>query len=255
MVNRNWSLVMVCSLALLALLTSHVPAQGTVPETAAEPLEVTPEREAAALSFARAHHPELAQLLGRLKKSDRAGFEAAVRDLFRTRERLSRMQARSPERYELGLALWKIESRIHLLAARQSLEPVAEREEQIRELLKKKLRVRSQLLQFEHARLTSRVERLETEIQAIESDTDALVDKELQRLRRSTGMRRGPATFSGNQKLPKPAVVERRTSETKAEEKGRPGEGSGKSQRGTKPKEQEVEKAKKPSISKTSEKP
>src|SRR5438132_8650434 len=64
----------------------------------------TPEREAAALTFVRQHHSELADLLSELKTSNEAEYQRAIAELFRKSEQLADTQARDPRRYELELA-------------------------------------------------------------------------------------------------------------------------------------------------------
>ena len=64
-----------------------------------------------ALAFARTHHPELAKLIGRLKKSGTKGaYEKALGELSRTVRRLEPIKRGNPERYEMQVALWKLES-------------------------------------------------------------------------------------------------------------------------------------------------
>src|SRR6478736_3014044 len=57
-------------------------------------LAVTPEREAAAMAFVKQHHPELADLLTMLKAGNQKEYEKAVRELYRTSERLAQIQER-----------------------------------------------------------------------------------------------------------------------------------------------------------------
>jgi len=78
----------------------------------------TPEREAAALTFVRAHHPELAELLDRLKTRRPQEYQKAIRELFRASERLAQSQEQAPQRYEMELSEWKLQSRVQLLVAR-----------------------------------------------------------------------------------------------------------------------------------------
>src|SRR5690242_13764878 len=62
---------------------------------------VTPEREAAVLTFVQRNHAELADLLAALKTNDPQQYERAIRDIFRTTERLAQIQERDPLQYEL----------------------------------------------------------------------------------------------------------------------------------------------------------
>ena len=79
---------------------------------------VTPEREAAVMTFVKQHHAELAELLVQLKASNSKEYEQAIRELFRTSERLAQIQERDMPQYELELKHWQVQSRVQLLSAR-----------------------------------------------------------------------------------------------------------------------------------------
>src|SRR5262249_19634201 len=72
---------------------------------------ITPEREAAVKTFVDQHHPELGELLVHLKENNKKEYEKAVRDLFKTSERLARTHEMDVERYDLELKLWQTQSR------------------------------------------------------------------------------------------------------------------------------------------------
>lgn len=191
MPQRRWQVVSLLSLALVPALwgTLRRPAAAAPNEAspaaavAADPMqEVTPEREAAALTFAKRHHPELASLLEVLKTRPRDGYDDAVRDLFRTSERLTKLKARSPERYELELQLWKVDSRIRLLAARLVMEDNDELRGQLRELLREKTHVREALLRDDRTKAAAKVEKLDSDIAALRADPETSVDQDLEKL-------------------------------------------------------------------------
>jgi hypothetical protein len=152
----------------------------------ADPMqEVTPEREAAALTFAKLHHPELASLLKVLKASPHDGYEDAVRDLFKTSERLTRLKARTPERYELELQLWKVDSRIRLLAARLAMEDNEELRDQLHKLLREKIDIRAAVLRDDRTKTAARLEKFDADLQQLTADPAASADAELERLLKS----------------------------------------------------------------------
>ena len=80
--------------------------------------EFTPEREAAALTFVRRHHPELAALLDRLRPMNPGEYERAIGELFQVSETLAALKDRDERRYELALEAWVARSRVEVLAAR-----------------------------------------------------------------------------------------------------------------------------------------
>jgi len=141
------------------------------------------EAAAAALEFAKTHHPELATLLEQLRTSAPKDFEAALTELNRTRERLERSRERTPERYELELAEWKLNSQIRLLAARLAMGGDAALEDELRSLLAERLQIRVKLLQDERTRLHKRLEQLDQQIADQNDRSAAILEREFSRLR------------------------------------------------------------------------
>ena len=64
-------------------------------------------REAAAMTFVRMNHPELATLLDQLKLNDLPEYQRAIRELFHSSEKLAQLQERNPKRYPWN---WKLGS-------------------------------------------------------------------------------------------------------------------------------------------------
>jgi hypothetical protein len=151
------------------------------------------EREAVALAFAREHHPELAALIDKLRHDNRRDYERALRELSQASERLTQLKKQSAERYELSLAAWKLDSRSQLLAARMTVSQSPALEAELKQLLSERADVRLKEYQFERARLVDRLTKLNASIQAIETDKNAVVDKDLQRIKRSVARSRRPA--------------------------------------------------------------
>ncbi len=139
---------------------------------------ITPEQEAAAMAFAEQHHPELAQLLRSLKVGQHVEYQQAMHDLHRTSERLARIK--NPKQYTLELKRWKIESRIHLLAAKSSMEDSDANRETLKKLIQERLEVRASLLQIEKERLERRLKKVESELGSIKDPEFA--ERELNRL-------------------------------------------------------------------------
>jgi hypothetical protein len=137
------------------------------------------DADAAAVEFARTHHPELAGLLDQLRKSAPKEYAAAIGDLNRSRERLDKTRERLPERYELELAEWKINSRIRLLAARLAMGGDDELEAELRSALRDRTNVRLKLLQDERERTAKRLSKLDEQIADQRSQVDKIVDREL----------------------------------------------------------------------------
>jgi hypothetical protein len=177
-------------LATIALFTLAVGLRADLPartKEASSPLTAT--QKAAALRFAQEHHPQLGSLIRRLEKRDPAEFERALTDVSKTYERLSRLKPRDPQRYDVDLALWKTDSRIRLLAARMANDQRSALELQLRSLLSARTDLRLQQLALERQRLTARIEKLDDQTSQLSSEREDLIDKELERLRRSVRTR------------------------------------------------------------------
>lgn len=160
----------------------------------ADPMrEVTPEREAAADTFARLHHPELADLLNRLRASRHGEYDNAVRQLFRDSERLAKLKGRDPQRYELELEAWKIASRIQLATARLAMDDAPELRAELTALLRSKLEIRTQLVQLDRDKTASRLERLDADLGELRRDPSGQVDQELEKLLKAGRVRAAQA--------------------------------------------------------------
>ena len=180
----------------VALAQQNAPGKRQVSYTAAvvdassDPMrEVTPEREAAAETFARLHHPELAELLSRLRSSRHGEYDNAVRQLFRESERLAKLKGRDSQRYELELENWKIGSRIQLAVARLAMGETPELREELTRLLKAKITARTALVQLDRQKTAARLERLDTELANLQTDPAGQAEKELDKLLRSAKVR------------------------------------------------------------------
>lgn len=163
------------------------------PPATNRPMALTPAREAAAVTFARINHPELAGLLGRLKKRNKAAYRRALRQLYRDSERLARMKERLPaERYELALNAWKLDSRIRLLAARVATlpRPDPELQAQLKEALLEQVDLRIRQMESDRQRLLQRIRKMDATIAKLRADRDEAADQHLQRVKRSLGLKK-----------------------------------------------------------------
>jgi hypothetical protein len=150
-------------------------------------LGFTPEREAAAMTFVRTHHPELADLLARLKDRRPGEYQKAIRDLFRVSERLAQSQEMHPNRYELELEDWKLASRVQLLVARLTMDRSTSMEQQLRALLAEQLEVREKLIKLDRDRAAERVKSLDAELSRLEGDRAQVLEEKFQKALRSAG--------------------------------------------------------------------
>jgi hypothetical protein len=142
------------------------------------------DADAAALKFARTHHPELAGLLDQLRMNAPKDYQAAIADLNRSRERLDKNRDRLPERYDLELAEWKVDSRIRLLAARMAMGGDDDLQSELRTALRERTDIRVKLLQEERDRTAKRLQKLDEQIADQQSQADKIVDRELTTIER-----------------------------------------------------------------------
>jgi len=146
---------------------------------------VTPEREAAVLTFVQRNHAELADLLGYLKTSQPEEYERAIKDIFRATERMALIQERDPLQYELEVAAWTAQSRVQLLAAKLKMGSSDELLKQLRDALKGQNEAKIALLKHERQKAADRVSKLESDISRFEKNPDDVVDKQLKLLTRA----------------------------------------------------------------------
>lgn len=187
--------------------TAKAPAKAPKSEPKKPPAPVEQvEGETPVLEFAATHHPELADLLVRLRSDDPREFEQAIRDLNRTRERLERMKEKTPERYELELNAWKLDSRIRLLAARLAMSSDPQLEKELKSALRQRVEVRAKLLAAERERLEARIEVIDKTVSDLRQHPDQIADREFARLQQSVGQARQAIQKSKTEKEPeKPA--------------------------------------------------
>jgi len=160
--------------------------QGDAGQTkAAGAPSLTAAEEQEALGFARSQHPQLLPLLERLRQDDPNEYRKALSDLYRAQQKLHRMADQNPERYSLALALWNVQSRIHLLAARMVREADGSHDDTLKALLTERRRLRVELLQFDRMKAAERVANLDVQLNQMQQDPDGDIEKELSKLKQT----------------------------------------------------------------------
>jgi hypothetical protein len=148
-------------------------------------LAITPEREAAVLNFVQRNHAELADLLAYLKSDQPEEYERAIKEIFRTTERLALIQERDPLQYELEVALWTGQSRVQLIAAKLKMSTSEELVKQLRDALGRQNDARLALLKHDRQKAADRLERVEADIVRFEADREKMIDRQVQLLTRA----------------------------------------------------------------------
>jgi hypothetical protein len=177
------------------------------PAKGAAPAAVDPEQETAALEFAGRHHPELVELLASLKQSNSQEYARAIRELFRTSERLALVREKDPQKYDLELQAWKLQSQIRLLAARLTMAPDPALEQELRDAVVAKSEIRLQLLQHERDEVASRLQKLDASLETLRKSPTEHAEKEFQKvlgsIDQSRTARNRPAAQRPPNKTPK----------------------------------------------------
>ena len=155
---------------------------------------VAPKREAAAIKFAQQHHPELAELLGRLKASHPDQYTKALRELDKTRDRLEKARESDAERYAILLHEWQLDSRVRLLAARLTMSTSEELETELRQVLTDRHDVRLQLLTYDREKSKTRLLKVDEQIAEHVQNRETSIDREFDRIKKSADMRKKPVT-------------------------------------------------------------
>jgi hypothetical protein len=144
----------------------------------------TAEMQQRVQEFAAAHHAELETLLTNLRKKSRPEYDTAVHQLFTTLERLERTQKRDPERYEVDLRAWQLDTTVQVLAARLSMTRDPEIQEQLRDALQDRLEIRLEQLKLERKRVEGRLKQIESNLTELQQQSDEAIQRDLDRILR-----------------------------------------------------------------------
>lgn len=147
-------------------------------------IPLTPEREAAALEFAKSNHPELAELLGNLKSMDETQYKGAVSTLASQAESLAALGKRDPEIHAVALREWKAQSRVNVLAAKLNhLEPAAKpaAEGELRKLVEEQAGLRIARKELEVKRTAEQLRKSEEQLQKLRAEKDTWIAQQLKR--------------------------------------------------------------------------
>jgi hypothetical protein len=171
-------------------------SDGKTPTPGQKPSEA--EREQAAMALVREHHPDLVELLQRLKTTKEKDYRQAVRELYRDSQRLENFRQHDADRYALELRAWQLASRIRLLTAKLSLEDRPELEEELKTALAEQADVRLAIKKLERDRVALRLSKLDEEIATLTARREEELERGFDRLRNAAlkarpGLKRGPA--------------------------------------------------------------
>lgn len=146
-------------------------------------LVITPEREAAVVEFLRQHHPALLDLVRYLKQHLPKEYQKAMRDLYRTHERLNGIADRGDlKKHELELKFWKTQSRVQLLTAQYRMTKTPGIRKQLEKLLNEQYDQRIMMLRYDRERVESRLQKLDRQIEDLRATQQQQVERQIQSL-------------------------------------------------------------------------
>lgn len=211
------SLVALLSLGGLLALADEpagTPDSAKTKESPVRPRRAAPapaldeSRERAALAFVRENHPELATLLEQLKAMKPAEYARAITELSQVSRSLAKLKTDNPQRYQVGLELWKAKSNAELLAARWMNAPSAELESQLRAALENQIDVEIRQQELVRDQLRARLEVVDGTIARMNQNREKRVESRLQNLRnknqRSRRLESGKPAPTGTKTKAKP---------------------------------------------------
>lgn len=145
-----------------------------------KPESLSDSEEQSVIDFVKANQPKLQQLLTFLKNKQPAQYQQAIREVSRTKSRLSNLENRDKEMYAIELELWQVRSQLRMLTAEISVSKAEAKEkltEKLKNLAEQEAKLELQRLTLEHSRLATRVEQLENQIRERSEDPEAAINK------------------------------------------------------------------------------
>lgn len=140
--------------------------------------EETAQRQATLMEFVDEHHPDLKRLLRLLEERKPGQYRKAIRSLSRQFDRLQTVKKRDPNKYEIALRYWKVQSRVEVLSARVALNGPEKFEEKLKELIRQKQEIRIELQKYELAKLEQRVEKIRENLRKTQGTMDREVERQ-----------------------------------------------------------------------------
>jgi len=173
---------------------TSAPVRGSGAKAKAQTaITITPEREAAVMTFIERNHPELGDLLTHLRDNQPEAYEQAVKELFRTTERLASIKERDPTQYELEVVVWKAQSHVQLLSAKMKMAVTEDLKKELRAALGEQADAKLALTRHERKKVADRLSKLDDDIAKFTTERERVIDRQLQTLVRSAEGRGGKA--------------------------------------------------------------
>lgn len=142
---------------------------------------VTADQERSILAFVSTHDSKLHGLLGELKSSRPVAYQRALVDLNRTTERLAQIKRNRPHAYDLELKRWQAQSKVQIMSARLAVAANPEARTQLRQAIQEQADLRLAILKADREATAKRLEQIDEQIAAAESQKSDRVQQEFDR--------------------------------------------------------------------------
>jgi hypothetical protein len=138
--------------------------------------EAAAKRKEKVLAFVRENHPELEQMLSKLEKNKKRQYRAAMQALNKVITQLDNIKEKQPQRYNLGVMQWSIESRIKVALAQIKLDDSKENRDALRALIARQVNFQIERSKFEREATKKRLATLGKRIVDMESKRSKLIE-------------------------------------------------------------------------------
>ncbi len=148
----------------------------------AEKSELTEEDEELLRKFVEQHQPKLLKLLDFMKRKQPTQYEQALRELSKSKLRLSNLEKRDVELYQIELKLWQLRSQLRMLVAEIAVAENQSKDKlrvRLADLVGQEVDLDAARIDLEQRRAIQRAEQLQSQLQERTADRDATITKAL----------------------------------------------------------------------------
>ena len=180
---KPFSFALLCLLAFCLTTPSFgqsTPVNDKQAKRKEKSVPLTAERKQELLSFVDANHPELKELLSKLKglKKQRR-YNQAMAGLDKAVKKLETIKKRTPKRYDVALEQWKLESRIKVAGAQVKLNDTEETRAKLESLVTQLVDFHIQRLKNDRNQIEQRLQQTESRLKDFESNRDKMIEKRI----------------------------------------------------------------------------
>lgn len=141
---------------------------------------ISEETESSILEFAKREEPGLFELLRFLKQKRTASYQQALRETGRTQQKLEVLKEKDPELHEIESQLWRIRSKLSLLAAQLSVKEDGQLEKQLESLVRDLEGQELARVTLLRDRAAKQLERLDAQVKERTNDVEGSFNKSLE---------------------------------------------------------------------------